>query len=104
MLCRIRGDRKGVLARGEQKSIQTDRVILVPGPSDEVDTVRWMYHAFADEGKMESEIATQLNERGCATDLGRAWPRQQRRQTSNRSFQPAIWEISTEVPYGWNEL
>ncbi len=75
MLCGIHGDRKGVLVRGEQKSIQTDRVILVPGPSDEVDTVRWMYQAFADEGKMESEIATQLNERGCATDLGRAWTR-----------------------------
>jgi hypothetical protein len=34
-----------------------------------------MYHAFADEGKMESEIAAQLNERGCTTDLGRAWTR-----------------------------
>lgn len=31
---------KGELARGEHKSIQTDRVILVPGPADEVDTVQ----------------------------------------------------------------
>ena len=34
---------EGTLSRGEQKSIQTDRVILVPGPPDEVEMVRWMY-------------------------------------------------------------
>src|SRR5574340_23511 len=37
------GEPKGTLNRGEQKSIQTDRVILVPGPPEEVQTVRWMY-------------------------------------------------------------
>jgi DNA invertase Pin-like site-specific DNA recombinase len=31
------GAAKGELARGEHKSIQTDRVVLVPGPADEVD-------------------------------------------------------------------
>ena len=30
------GQQKGSLARGEQKSIQTDRVILIPGPPEEV--------------------------------------------------------------------
>jgi DNA invertase Pin-like site-specific DNA recombinase len=34
---------KGELARGEHKSIQTDRVILVPGPAEEIDMVRWIY-------------------------------------------------------------
>jgi hypothetical protein len=34
------GEVKGTLARGEQKSIQTDRVVLVPGPPEEQDTVR----------------------------------------------------------------
>ena len=33
------GQQKGSLARGEQKSIQTDRVILVPGPPEEVAAV-----------------------------------------------------------------
>ena len=75
MLCAINGDRKGVLKRGEHKSIQTDRVILVPGPPEEVETVRWIYRAFTDEGKLESEIATALNDRGCNTDLGRPWTR-----------------------------
>ena len=45
---------------GEHKSIQTDRVILVPGPEEEVKTVRWMYHAFVKTGKPESEIAAIL--------------------------------------------
>src|ERR1044072_7523344 len=31
---------KGILSRGEHKSIQTDRVVLVPGPTEEIHTVR----------------------------------------------------------------
>jgi DNA invertase Pin-like site-specific DNA recombinase len=33
---------QGVLQFGEHKSLQTDRVILVLGPAEEVDTVRWI--------------------------------------------------------------
>ena len=66
------GAAKGELARGEHKSIQTDRVVLVPGPPEEVDTVRWMYRSFVTEGKPEGEIADILNERGVMTDLGPA--------------------------------
>ncbi len=66
---------KTELERGEHKSIQTDRVILVPGPPQEVEAVRWMYRAFVEEGKSESEIAEQLNTRGIATDFGRPWTR-----------------------------
>jgi DNA invertase Pin-like site-specific DNA recombinase len=69
------GTFKGELKRGEHKSIQTDRVILTPGPSDEVETVRWIYRAFAHEGKSESEISKILNERGIQTDFGRTWTR-----------------------------
>src|SRR6266581_8770700 len=39
------GAKKGELKMGEQKSIQTDRVVLVPGPEEEVATVRWVYQA-----------------------------------------------------------
>lgn len=69
------GTPKGELARGEHKSIQTDRVILVPGPPEEVDTVRWMYRAFVEDGTPEGEIADILNARGIPTDLGRPWTR-----------------------------
>lgn len=66
---------KGKLTRGEHKSIQTDRVVLIPGPAEEVDTVRWMYRAFVETGIPEREIAVLLNERGFMTDLGRPWTR-----------------------------
>ena len=68
------GAAKSDLTRGEHKSIQTDRVVLVPGPPEEVETVRWIYRSFV-EGKIEREIADALNERGLATDLGRPWTR-----------------------------
>ena len=69
------GTPKGELARGEHKSIQTDRVILVPGPPDEVETVRWTYESFVHTGLPEREIANILNARGMPTDLGRPWTR-----------------------------
>jgi len=69
------GTPKGELAVGEHKSIQTDRVILVPGPPEEVETVRWIYRAFVEEQKPEREIADILNARGLVTDLGRPWTR-----------------------------
>ena len=75
MLRDAAGQDKGVLKRGEQKSIQTDRVILVPGPAEEVQAVREMYRAFVEEGKSESEIAERLNQRGIVTDWGRPWTR-----------------------------
>jgi DNA invertase Pin-like site-specific DNA recombinase len=73
MLVDQSGQHKGVLRMGEQKSIQTDRVVQVAGPEDEVSEVQWMYSAFVLEGKTESEIASLLNGRGMRTDFGRPW-------------------------------
>jgi DNA invertase Pin-like site-specific DNA recombinase len=69
------GERKAMLKMGEQKSLQTDRVVLVRGPEEEIKIVRWIYEAFIDDGKPESEIAGLLNGRGVVTDFGRAWTR-----------------------------
>lgn len=69
------GDRKAELKRGEHKSLQTDRVILVPGPQEEIDTVRWIYRTFTEQGMKESQIAALLNQRGVLTDLERPWTR-----------------------------
>ena len=66
---------KGLLNLGEQKSLQTDRVILVPGPEEEVSVVRDVYESFTIDRRSESEIADLLNERGVASDLGRPWSR-----------------------------
>lgn len=67
------GNHKGMLARGEHKSIATDRVILVPGPEEEQENVRWMYKAFVYDGKNEGAIADELNHRGIKTDLDKDW-------------------------------
>lgn len=70
-----RGIPKGQLVRREHKSIQTDRVILVPGPPDEIAVVRRIYRNFVEDGLSEHEIAKQLNAEGVLTDIGRFWTR-----------------------------
>lgn len=69
------GEVKATLKRGEQKSLQTDRVILVPGPADEVRLVRRMFSMFTRAGLTERAIAEVLNAEGHTTDLGRPWTR-----------------------------
>src|SRR5271167_4810468 len=51
------GKEKGLLARGERKSLQTDRVILVPGPESEILAVRDLFSRFVDHSESEKNIA-----------------------------------------------
>jgi DNA invertase Pin-like site-specific DNA recombinase len=69
------GIMKSELQRGEHKSLQTDRVILMPGPESEVRTVNLIYRWFIDESLNEYEIAGRLNGMHIQTDLGRDWTR-----------------------------
>jgi DNA invertase Pin-like site-specific DNA recombinase len=69
------GTPKAQLLPGEQKSLQTDRVILVPGPEDERATVRRIYDLFIRELKTEAEIAAALNGAGLSAEGGREWTR-----------------------------
>jgi DNA invertase Pin-like site-specific DNA recombinase len=64
---------KGVLRHGERKSIQTDRILLVPGRPEEIRTVRWIFSAFVKQRKTEMEIVDILNARGVDTGLGWPW-------------------------------
>ena len=75
MLIDASGCQRTILADGERKFIQSDRVILKPGPAYEVDVVRRMFKAFALEGKNEVQIAKELNEEGSVNQYGRAWNR-----------------------------
>lgn len=68
-----RGNIKGDLKRGEHKSLQTDRVILMPGPDEEVAWVGRMYRWLIEEDLSFQEIADRLNEEGVTTDLDRPW-------------------------------
>lgn len=75
MLIDQTGERKAMLKMGEHKSIQTDRVVLVRGPEDEIKIVQWIFQMFISGGKIESEIAASLNAQGVKTDFGREWNR-----------------------------
>ncbi len=66
MLIDQQGQSKGELLTGQHKSIQTDRVVLVPGPKREVETVQWIYSQFTRYSRSEAEIATSLNARNTA--------------------------------------
>lgn len=66
---------KTQLLAGERKSLQTDRVILIPGPADETAVVREIYEQFVHRRAAERDIAQHLNDIGLRTDLGRPWTR-----------------------------
>ncbi len=87
MLIDEAGNSKGILSRGEQKSIQTDRVTLVPGPDDEIAIVNQIFRNFVDDGQSEGEIVATLNARGVKTDLEREWSHSAIRQLlSNEKY------------------
>lgn len=69
------GQAKAELRRKEHKSLQTDRVILVPGPPEEIDVVKGIYRNFLEDHQTEAEIAAGLNILRILTDLGRPWTR-----------------------------
>ena len=68
-----RGNTKSELKRGEHKSLQTDRVILMPGPEEEVAQVHEMYRWLIEEDLTFAEIAERLNLAGVMSDLDRPW-------------------------------
>lgn len=66
---------KGLLVRGEHKSLQTDRVVLTAGPQAEIDLVQRSYRMFVVQRRSEREIAVLLNAEGRRADLDRPWTR-----------------------------
>jgi DNA invertase Pin-like site-specific DNA recombinase len=73
MLVSASGMRKQELKTGETKSIATDRVILVPGPIDEVQQVKNIYQMFVSEKLPISAIVRELNRRSIAYIGGAEW-------------------------------
>ena len=69
------GRPKSVLKRGEDKSIATDRVVLVPGPRDEIAIVKEVFHMYVVEHRTAMDIAEILNKRGIPWERERPWTR-----------------------------
>lgn len=66
---------KGRLDFGQRKSIQTDRVILVPGPENEVKIINKIFDMFNHEGKPERVIASELNRNNVIAENDTEWTR-----------------------------
>jgi hypothetical protein len=54
----VQGGPKQLLAYGERKSIVNERVILVPGPTNEIAAVRRIFHEFVDENRTPNAITS----------------------------------------------
>ena len=67
------GSPKGLLADGEQKSLQTDRVLLVPGPMSEIQTVRRIFKMYVHGRLSSRRIAKRLNRNGMRNGRGNPW-------------------------------
>ncbi|MBK3745783.1 recombinase family protein, partial [Paraburkholderia aspalathi] len=69
------GNAKMLLLPGQYKNLQTDRVILVPGPNSEITVIQRIFELFVGERKSESQIAAVLNREGILSDMGKPWYR-----------------------------
>jgi DNA invertase Pin-like site-specific DNA recombinase len=67
------GEFKGELKNGEQKSINTHRVILVPGPDEEVQIVNDMYRWLIRDNLLLNDIAERLNDMLVLPKNGTLW-------------------------------
>jgi len=73
MLISATGTPKRQLTAGERKSITTDRVILVPGPAQEVEVVENIYRMLVSDKLSVPAIARELNRRGISYIGPSAW-------------------------------
>jgi DNA invertase Pin-like site-specific DNA recombinase len=91
MLVSAAGTPKQELAAGERKSITTDRVILVPGPSDEVQVVKDIYRMLLSGKLSVCAIARELNNRGVEYIRDSKWDYQ------------SVYAVLTSLKYtGWH--
>lgn len=67
------GERRTPLAAGERKPQLTDRVALLHGSPEELETIRRIYRLYVEEGKTDSGIAALLRKEGLRNHMGKPW-------------------------------
>ena len=70
-----RGIPSSSCTRGQRKSFATDRIILIPGPPEEIKVVNEIFRLYALERRSTVEIVKMLNQRGIPCEEGRPWTR-----------------------------
>lgn len=73
MLLDDRGAPKLELAPGQVKNIRSEKVVLVPGPVEELEVIRRIYRLSIRSRLYDGEIAQLLNEEGVPAVGGRPW-------------------------------
>ncbi len=68
------GDFRQVLKKGDRKSITSDRVLLIKGPSNEIRTVRRIFRLALEHGSRT--IADRLNREMIPAKEGQAWTKE----------------------------
>lgn len=75
-LTRIAIDRDGnrrPLARGQYKGIQSEHIVWVPGPKDEVDLVNRIFRLYAEESATIASVVRRLAEEKASSSRGRSF-------------------------------
>jgi DNA invertase Pin-like site-specific DNA recombinase len=67
------GEPRFLLGPGEQKGLSTDRVIVVPGPPEELRTVRRIFRMFVSQKRSMLNIVKVLNDELVPSTDGCAW-------------------------------
>lgn len=67
------GEPRCLLGPGEQKGLAGDRVLLVPGPPNEIELVRRIFNMFVAEGQSMAGISVRLNKEGVPSTYGYVW-------------------------------
>jgi hypothetical protein len=67
------GRPKGELKPGEQKNLQTDRVVLTPGTDSEVKIVREVFRLYVEAHLSIRQLAQWLNAQGVRNGRGNSW-------------------------------
>jgi len=86
------GRKKTVLSPGDKKAVQSDRVILIPGPKQEVGIVKKIFHWYTTEQMSEVRIVKALNERKVPIEP-------EARLSSPRWTRKRVREILTNAKY-----
>jgi hypothetical protein len=72
MMLDAQGNQLGILEKGQEKHLQEYRVVLVPGPAEEIKNVRWAFERAA-KGWGGTAIARGLARRGVTSSSGHPW-------------------------------
>jgi DNA invertase Pin-like site-specific DNA recombinase len=67
------GNAETILEAGQRKAVQSHRVVLTPGPAEEVALVNRIFQLFVASGMTRRGIARLLNAEGLMTDRGVPW-------------------------------